>query len=763
MRTLATTIAFTALCFLGLNQSIRAQSSAFTYQGKLTDTGTAANGPYDLTFKLFDLASGGTQIGADALVNDAQVTAGIFTVNLDFGTTPFTSTTGNYLEISVRPGASTGAYTLLVPRQPLTSSPYAVQTIRAGSAVVADNAAQLGGIPANQFVRTGDTRLADDRNPTAGSTNYIQNIPGIGQQSASFNITGGGSANVFNAATQFNIGGNRILGSPGGGNVFAGRTAGLNNAGAIFNSYFGDRSGEANIGGSSNSFFGERSGLNSQGINNSFFGAVAGQSNTTGGNNTVIGTLADVGAPSLNFATALGAGAVVSTSNTVVLGRVSDAVQIPGALNVAGSTSFSGTLGANIFNATTQFNIGGNRVLSVEGTDNFFAGVGSGQQNTGLANTFVGLIAGSHNTTGNGNSFVGWRAGSSISGDGNTTGFSNSFFGAGAGRLNTTGSNNTAVGSGADFSSPALDFATAIGAGAIGSASNTVVIGRSVDSVQIPGALNVTGSTSFGGTLGANIFNATTQFNIGGNRVLSAAGTDNLFVGVASGQQNTGLANTFVGLIAGGHNTTGNGNSFFGWRSGSDISSNGNTTGSSNSFFGGGSGLSNTSGSSNTLLGFGANVGSGNLSNATAIGANSMVSQNNSLVLGSNANVGIGTSVPEQKLHVDGTTEILSTGTGAGFKFRDRGSSLTTDDWVWYSNGNIARFFRAGVGDLLTVQLNPNVFQTKYHFTGQVQVTTLFASGNASPLIISSPNQVCWAITINNSGQLGTNTVPCPL
>ena len=40
-----------------------AQTTAFTYQGKLTDTGVAANGPYDLTFRLFSLASGGVPVG----------------------------------------------------------------------------------------------------------------------------------------------------------------------------------------------------------------------------------------------------------------------------------------------------------------------------------------------------------------------------------------------------------------------------------------------------------------------------------------------------------------------------------------------------------------------------------------------------------------------------------------------------------------------------------------------------------------------------
>jgi hypothetical protein len=41
-----------------------------------------------------------------------------------------------------------------------------------------------------------------------------------------------------------------------------------------------------------------------------------------------------VGAPALSFATAIGAGAVVGVSNTVVLGRGADTVQIPGTLAV---------------------------------------------------------------------------------------------------------------------------------------------------------------------------------------------------------------------------------------------------------------------------------------------------------------------------------------------------------------------------------------------------------------------------------------------
>ncbi|MEP6904239.1 MAG: tail fiber domain-containing protein, partial [Actinomycetota bacterium] len=252
---------------------------------------------------------------------------------------------------------------------------------------------------------------------------------------------------------------------------------GVSTTSGVVNSFFGYRAGEGNIGGSSNSFFGERSGLNSQGINNSFFGAVAGQSNVAGGNNTILGTLADVGSPNLNFATALGAGAVVSSSNTVTLGRTIDTVKIPGNLNITGGLTFGGTLGANIVNATTQFNLGGSRILSNTGFGNLFAGVAAGSANTsGFDNSFFGNDAGLNNTSGSSNSFFGYFAGYT-----NTSGSSNSFFGYGAGQSDKTGIRNTIIGSFADVGANDLTNATAIGAYAIVSQSNSLVLGNNVN------------------------------------------------------------------------------------------------------------------------------------------------------------------------------------------------------------------------------------------------------------------------------------------
>ena len=113
------------------------------------------------------------------------------------------------------------------------------------------------------------------------------------------------------------------------------------------------------------------------------------------------------------------------------------------------------------------------------------------------------------------------------------------------------------------------------------------------------GNVNVAGGLTVGGSFSLNTVNAQTQYNLAGNRVLSAAGAQNLFVGLNAGRDNsTGFLNTFVGSATGQANTTGVANSFFGANAGAS-----NKTGVDNSFFGDGAGLANVVGTGNSFFG----------------------------------------------------------------------------------------------------------------------------------------------------------------
>lgn len=97
--------------------------TSFTYQGRLTDGGSSANGTYDFQFDLYNAATGGSQVGSTSIQSDIPVTDGLFTVSLDFGAV--FDGTALWLNAGVRPGSSTGSYTDL-GRQAIAAAPYAL-------------------------------------------------------------------------------------------------------------------------------------------------------------------------------------------------------------------------------------------------------------------------------------------------------------------------------------------------------------------------------------------------------------------------------------------------------------------------------------------------------------------------------------------------------------------------------------------------------------------------------------------------------------
>ncbi len=83
-----------------------------------------------------------------------------------------------------------------------------------------------------------------------------------------------------------------------------------------------------------------------------------------------------------------------------------------------------------------------------------------------------------------------------------------------------------------------------------------------------------------------------------------------------------------------------------------------NNEGNNNTADGYNAGSANITGQDNTFIGSNANPLASDLINATAIGANAMVSQSNSLILGNNALVGVGVTAPKALMHINGSMII---------------------------------------------------------------------------------------------------------
>ena len=383
------------LVMLGTIVRVGAQTTSFTYQGRLNDTAVAqpTNGTYNMQFALFNALSDGTQLGSTLTIPTVAVTNGIFTANLDFGAN-FPGS-ARFLEIRVFSPATSG-YITLAPRLQISNTPYAIRSLSSSSADTAANATQLGGVAANQFVVTTDPRMTDARPPTTGSSNYIQN--GTAAQNSSFNINGSGKASSFSGqfftatseydignfrmmtgidstqTTIVGIGANTVANPTGLNNSYFGHSTGTNTSTGSDNSFFGRAAGMFNVSGSRNSYFGSSAGTLSTANDNSFFGYQSGSADSTGFENSFFGSKA-------------------------------------GNLNSTGS-------------------------------DSSFFGTQAGQNNTtGTGNSFIGAAAGSGNQTGNLNTFVGVLAGR-----GNISGVNNTVLGTDADLLSDNLINATAIG-----------------------------------------------------------------------------------------------------------------------------------------------------------------------------------------------------------------------------------------------------------------------------------------------------------------------------
>jgi hypothetical protein len=340
-----------------------ALGTGFTYQGRLTDNGSPAEGAYDFQFKLYDAPIGGNLLGT-VTPGDVAVSGALFTIKLNFGAGVF-SGDARWLEIGVRPGDSGGAYTLLDPRQELTPSPYALALPGLWTQQNATSPNLIGGYNGNWTTAgvTGGTiggggdvnwpNRVTDRFGTVGGGQNNQAGDGDGDPAGPTHATVGGGWQNIASGSHATVGG-------GANNIASDNDATV--AGGHENSASANLS---TVGG----------GQNNQAI---------GDSTMVGGgqNNQAIGNEATIGGGSSNTADGWRA-TVGGGSNNVASG---DGATIAGGDNNVASGGWAATVG------------GGNDHI-VSGSD---ATVGGGNENT--ASSDRSTVGGGQNNTASGDS-----------------------------------------------------------------------------------------------------------------------------------------------------------------------------------------------------------------------------------------------------------------------------------------------------------------------------------------------------------------------
>jgi len=160
-------------CFTFLLQVCAEIPQIITFQGKVTDnSGNLLNGSYDLTFRIYEAALGGTALWQESHLA-TQVTKGIFAVPLGV-TTPFSLLFDKQYWVSVEVG-NDGE---MSPRQRLTASPYSLRSATAELAdeathsATADTALNAGALDGRPFNQLGFA-------PIGAIIAWVKDIPGV--------------------------------------------------------------------------------------------------------------------------------------------------------------------------------------------------------------------------------------------------------------------------------------------------------------------------------------------------------------------------------------------------------------------------------------------------------------------------------------------------------------------------------------------------------------------------------------------------------
>jgi len=239
---------FAALTCVVFTAELKAQTSAFTYQGFLMDGGVPVSGEMDFQFLLHRDELLFNLVGMVS-VEDVPVSNGTFVVKLDFGAAAYDGDE-RWLEIGVRPGASTNDHSMLAPRQELTSAPHAIKAANAMTVVMGtiSNPTFIGTTTMTPFDVSVNGQRAF-RLEDNGDSAFDRDVDPDGAP----NLIGGASVNTVGAgvvgATISGGGANDFIGFPAPNTVLSDySTVG----GGFFNSIAGDSALSTIAGGSAN-------------------------------------------------------------------------------------------------------------------------------------------------------------------------------------------------------------------------------------------------------------------------------------------------------------------------------------------------------------------------------------------------------------------------------------------------------------------------------------------------------------------------------
>lgn len=217
-------------------------TDSFTYQGQLIDEGVPATGLYDVTFRVFDAASGGVVVGN--VSQTVEAIDGLFEAFLDFGTmgAVFDSDETRWLELRMREVGQPG-FTTLLPRQRLTPAPVANYALGAGYAETSNTSLQdayeISEIitidPSIGFLNIQSTPSFD------GGIGLINSVGELGAVLFNDNLNNTGSLELWGAGGQVVNALRPDLSSGGGGSLFIARNSEGGAGVVIEGNYFGSQ------------------------------------------------------------------------------------------------------------------------------------------------------------------------------------------------------------------------------------------------------------------------------------------------------------------------------------------------------------------------------------------------------------------------------------------------------------------------------------------------------------------------------------------